>query len=809
MNSLFSGSDANKIIVGTKSTKFYAIDPTTKKLIKTFDNNERDNENECPFLPKDALYICMNAYKIRIFENGITKRNVTYTEYIPHSYDTSIELIHKTKPHNNDLYIAAPNGDILSTNSYSTRNEWHQVLRSPLKVDNNDDETCQLGSPLYPSCIEGPSPLYSPSSSSPSLENNHSSSASPSIDKADSIISLTRIGFSLFSIILLIFIGIIYWNKYNNKNGRHFFNKLSLTPLLGTIAQKYNDFNETFFSKDSSGNGINQVKSNKKEVGNKKKKKGNKNHNNNNNNANNKKVELKNDDLKINGTTTSNKETTITNNNNSQNLDVNLPTSTIENNASSNISTAAVNGEFKLNSLMITDTVLGYGSHGTIVYKGSFEGKEVAVKRLLLDFYDIAHHEVSLLQESDDHPNVIRYYCKQQCDRFLYIALELCPASLHDFIERGSMFEHAHLIESLHPSKILYQIISGLHHLHSIKLVHRDIKPQNILIAASKHKKTTKKKGVIVYEKSKIRVLISDFGLCKKLEGDSSSFHNTTNNIGGTIGWRAPELLSHTSLSSSPDNNTTAADAWTSVDQSNCSFTSSGSLNSEEDCPRRITKAIDIFSAGCLFYYVLSRGCHPFGDRYSREINILKGVYDLNKLDDIEKEGIEARDLIERMIERDPEKRPNAETVMTHPYFWSSSKRLGFLQDASDRFEIEERDPPSPLLNRLEQDSSKIIGIDWYKRIDKILVENLGKYRKYDGAKIRDLLRALRNKKNHYQDLPDHVKRSLGEIPNGFLFYFVSRFPELMLHVYYVIAESESLKNESIFSHYFEIPGEI
>ncbi|CAJ0854029.1 9629_t:CDS:2 [Entrophospora sp. SA101] len=736
MNSLFSGSDANKIIVGTKSTKFYAIDPTTKKLIKTFDNNERDNENECPFLPKDALYICMNA----------------------------------------------PNGDILSTNSYSTRNEWHQVLRSPvLKVDNNDDETCQLEH-IFRLGIEGPSPLSSPSSSSPSLENNYSSSASPSIDKADSIISLTRIGFSLFSIILLIFIGIIYWNKYNNKNGRHFFNKLSLTPLLGTIAQKYNDFNETFFSDDSSGNGINQVKSNKKEVGNKKKKKGNKNHNHNNINANNKKVELKNDDLKINGTTTSNKETTITNNNNSQNLDVNLPTSTIENNASSNISTAVVNGEFKLNSLVITDTVLGYGSHGTIVYKGSFEGKEVAVKRLLLDFYDIAHHEVSLLQESDDHPNVIRYYCKQQCDRFLYIALELCPASLHDFIERGSMFEHAHLIESLHPSKILYQIISGLHHLHSIKLVHRDIKPQNILIAASKHKKTIKKKGVIVYEKSKIRVLISDFGLCKKLEGDSSSFHNTANNIGGTIGWRAPELLSHTSLSSSPDNNTTAADAWTSVDQSNCSFTSSGSLNSEEDCPRRITKAIDIFSAG---------------------------VYDLNKLDDIEKEGIEARDLIERMIERDPEKRPNAETVMTHPYFWSSSKRLGFLQDASDRFEIEERDPPSPLLNRLEQDSSKIIGTDWYKRIDKILVENLGKYRKYDGAKIRDLLRALRNKKNHYQDLPDHVKRSLGEIPNGFLFYFVSRFPELMLHVYYVIAESESLKNENIFSHYFEIPGEI
>src|SRR4051794_18770821 len=83
---------------------------------------------------------------------------------------------------------------------------------------------------------------------------------------------------------------------------------------------------------------------------------------------------------------------------------------------------------------------------------------------------------------------------------------------------------------------------------------------------------------------------------------------------------------------------------------------------------------------------------------------------------------------------------------MLHPYFWSPSKRLGFLQDASDRFEIEERDPPSPLLQRLEQGAVDIIGPNWYKRIDRVVVENLGKYRKYDGSRVRDLLRALRNK---------------------------------------------------------------
>lgn len=61
---------------------------------------------------------------------------------------------------------------------------------------------------------------------------------------------------------------------------------------------------------------------------------------------------------------------------------------------------------------LIWVTLLGYGSHGTVVYKGEFDGRQVAVKRLLIDFYDIAFHEVKLLQESDDHPNVVRYFYK-------------------------------------------------------------------------------------------------------------------------------------------------------------------------------------------------------------------------------------------------------------------------------------------------------------------------------------------------------------------------------------------------------------
>lgn len=63
-----------------------------------------------------------------------------------------------------------------------------------------------------------------------------------------------------------------------------------------------------------------------------------------------------------------------------------------------------------LKSIQVTDNILGYGSHGTVVYKGTYDGRSVAVKRLLIDFYDVAFHEVRLLQESDDHPNVVRYF---------------------------------------------------------------------------------------------------------------------------------------------------------------------------------------------------------------------------------------------------------------------------------------------------------------------------------------------------------------------------------------------------------------
>ena len=273
------------------------------------------------------------------------------------------------------------------------------------------------------------------------------------------------------------------------------------------------------------------------------------------------------------------------------------------------------------------------GSHGTVVFKGSLQGRAVAVKRMLADFVTLASREVNVLQESDDHPNVIRYYYQEAHANFLYIALELCPASLADIIERPDQFRD--IVVAFEPKRALRQITAGLRHLHALKIIHRDIKPQNILISDAK-------RGA--GENAGHRMLISDFGLCKKLEYDQTSFLPTAHGsvAAGTVGWRAPEILrGEVKLDDGSD------DSQSSRSSIGSTGSSAGTPTGK---PTRLTKSVDIFALGCLYYYVLTNGFHPFGDRFEREFNILKNAKSLDGLTRFGEEGTEAVDLIDRML---------------------------------------------------------------------------------------------------------------------------------------------------------------
>ncbi|KAJ2788119.1 bifunctional endoribonuclease/protein kinase ire1 [Coemansia interrupta] len=684
----------------------------------------------------------------------------------------------------------------------------------------------------------------------------------------------------------------------------------------------------------------------------------------------------------------------------------------------------------RLGAITLTDQVLGYGSHGTVVYRGTFQGRAVAVKRLLLDFYDVADHEVQVLQESDSHPNVIRYFCTERQDHFMYIALELCCGSLADAVMRAPKAQVAsQLLTQLPKMHILRQLARGLHHLHALKLVHRDIKPQNILIAPPPHRRRKSRLGQtqqqqkngaeggsadsllgfgdtdrIVAGAGAPRVLISDFGLSRILDDDESSFANTYTVHGlplahaaaampavaapgayppgmiggfggGTVGWRAPEcfdspearmaitdtdqptwpsLRPNGQVSSLGAGNAAAADEpspyvsrgtrsrmrqlamtthhvsqlQTDADDPDSTGTNPTNSNSmpfasSSGPRRRMTRAVDLFSMGCVFYYILTDGEHPFGDRLSREQRILSGTPDLRALESSDiPSAIEAVDLIAHMVARQERDRPSAASVLVHPYFWDATQRLAFLQDVSDCLEAEARlikaaredisEPPKKptkpakkktgnssgqqqqqqqqgsnvaaessaslpgshaisnesiediiaqlpseqaagvrraigLLDLFEENSEfvmegppvadgfQVVGMPnshaidamaeavggtqgkgrpsarrrvmWDRRLDPHLRRDLGKFRKYDGTRLRDLLRIIRNKKNHYQDMPLQLRETLGDIPDGYLHYFDSRFPYLLLHCYYFVLEDDSLRTATVFRPYFRPPS--
>lgn len=368
---------------------------------------------------------------------------------------------------------------------------------------------------------------------------------------------------------------------------------------------------------------------------------------------------------------------------------------------------------FTVGQLKFGPTVLGYGAGGTIVYDGELHGRPVAVKRILKAFYDMAANEKDILILSDEHPNLVRLFAVEEDKDFVFLALERCKTSLSDYIpsEEG---QQAFLAPDGQPSVFCYQIArgvcEGLAALHSRGVVHRDLKPHNVLMSENG------------------RAKLSDMGLCRRMVPEQTSFFSVGS--GGSSGWQAPEQLII-----------------------------------RDGGAARQTKAMDIFSLGCVMYYCISAGRHPFGESsYNRDENILKREPHLDALDSCP----EAMDLITTMLEKDPAKRPTIEEVMDHPFWWNERQKLQFLIELSDRMENEDRQEDKTLIRSFESVAPKATGGNWGARLDPLLVTNLGQYRKYTFTSLRDLLRVVRNKHNHFRELPADLRSQMGPVPEGF-----------------------------------------
>ena len=166
------------------------------------------------------------------------------------------------------------------------------------------------------------------------------------------------------------------------------------------------------------------------------------------------------------------------------------------------------------------DSVLGRGGMGT-VYEATNEetGEQLAVKVLAPAYSADEHFRNRFESEIDallklDHPNIVRLISYGQEDSNLYFAMELVRGkSLFQLQRDKEKFDWREVI------RIAKNVALGLRHAHDRGVIHRDLKPGNLLRADE---------GIIK---------ITDFGIAKRFGQDQ----NTGTNVLGTVDFMSPE----------------------------------------------------------------------------------------------------------------------------------------------------------------------------------------------------------------------------------------------------------------------------
>jgi len=198
----------------------------------------------------------------------------------------------------------------------------------------------------------------------------------------------------------------------------------------------------------------------------------------------------------------------------------------------------------------------------------------------------------------------------------------LCAGTLYEWVEgtyRGPEI-------GMNEREMLHQVTKGLAYLHSKNIIHRDIKPTNILIF------TPDNCGGLNGPQMKI----ADFDMSKVLQSEQVDFSTKNKtNPRGNGGWIAPELY---------------------------------------DKDRRYDFRVDVFPLGCIFGYTLSKEKHhPFGDEVERPFRIknkLKPKFlSLEHLKDSYSNDCVALKLIDSMIKMEPKDRPSSEKILYDPFF--------------------------------------------------------------------------------------------------------------------------------------------
>ncbi|KAJ6490205.1 kinase-like domain-containing protein [Mycena vitilis] len=234
-------------------------------------------------------------------------------------------------------------------------------------------------------------------------------------------------------------------------------------------------------------------------------------------------------------------------------------------------------------------------------------GEEVAVKLIRRGNVDTAvrmskvEREIEVLRTLK-HPNIVRLYDVIETDKYIGIIIE--------YASGGELFDHilAHrYLRERDASKLFSQLISGVWYIHQKKIVHRDLKLENLLL--DRHR----------------NVIITDFGFANRFEHRADDLMQTSC---GSPCYAAPELVISEGL--------------------------------------YVGSAVDIWSCGVILYAMLA-GYLPFDDDPANpdgdNINLLYKYIVSTPLSFPEYVSEAARDLLGMMLVPDPRRRAGLEEV--------------------------------------------------------------------------------------------------------------------------------------------------
>uniref|UniRef100_A0A8R1E2F1 Cell division protein kinase 5 n=1 Tax=Caenorhabditis japonica TaxID=281687 RepID=A0A8R1E2F1_CAEJA len=125
---------------------------------------------------------------------------------------------------------------------------------------------------------------------------------------------------------------------------------------------------------------------------------------------------------------------------------------------------------------------IGEGTYGTVFKaRNKQTGEIVALKRVRLDDDDegvpsSALREICILRELK-HRNVVRLYDVVHSENKLTLVFEFCDQDLKKFFDSLNGYMDPQTARSL-----MLQLLRGLHFCHAHHVLHRDLKPQNLLI---------------------------------------------------------------------------------------------------------------------------------------------------------------------------------------------------------------------------------------------------------------------------------------------------------------------------------------